>query len=405
MKHKILPFIFMSLSVTGIAQFKNDNVLYKTVDPADLCSMLDKNKGYLLLDVRSVPEHNDTSSSAVYNLGHFKGARNIDIGELGSRLSEISAYKDKPVFVYCSHSQRSRRASKMLSDSGFTKVYNINGGMTSFHYRSLKDEGCLASLYETNNSYSILSFNQICLRMQKGNPPFLMDVRSDSAFRHVSMDAKMNAMGILKGTVNIPLSDIQNRRANIPKDGQEIIITDMFGNDAAVAAALLTKNGFDKVSILIEGIDRILSTDSRDLACPDMYLSPVSYKTFYVTEFGRYSRNNSNYTLLDIRSIEEFENRHKDNWRNIGHLKNAVSIPVDQLQNRLTELDKNKEVIVYGFSSGLESYRAADLLAKNGFKNVKVLVGGIFNMRWASGNVKGQEYLRDMVKDVPETNQ
>src|SRR5689334_13711449 len=120
-----LPLILV-ISIAAKGQFKNDNVLYKTVDPADLCSTLEKNKGYILLDVRSSPEYADTSTSASLNLGHLKGARNIDIGQLGKRLSEIKEYKDQPVFVYCSHSQRSRRASKMLADSGYTNVFNIN---------------------------------------------------------------------------------------------------------------------------------------------------------------------------------------------------------------------------------------------------------------------------------------
>ena len=61
---------------------------------ADLCATLEKNKGYILLDVRSPGEYADTSTFASYNLGHLKGARNIDVGQLGKRLSEIKEYKD-----------------------------------------------------------------------------------------------------------------------------------------------------------------------------------------------------------------------------------------------------------------------------------------------------------------------
>jgi hypothetical protein len=34
-----------------------------------------------------------------------------------------------------------------------------------------------------------------------------------------------------------------------------------------------------------------------------------------------------------------------------------------------------------------------------------VIFGGIFNMRWTAGNVKGQSYLKDFVVDIPEANQ
>src|SRR5258705_13962998 len=113
MLHKFCLPLFLLITMSAKSQFKNDNVLYKTVDPTDLCATLEKNKGYLLLDVRSPGEHFDTSTFSALNIGHLKGAINISINELDKRLAELQAYKDQPVFVYCSHSQRSRRASKL----------------------------------------------------------------------------------------------------------------------------------------------------------------------------------------------------------------------------------------------------------------------------------------------------
>jgi len=402
---RLLSFVILSLcTITATAQYRNDNVLFTTVDPADLCATLEKNKGYLILDVRSPGEHYDTSSFAGYNLGHLKGARNINISELGKRLNEIKEFKDQPVFVYCSHSQRSRRAGKLLADSGFTKVFNINGGLTAIHYRGLKQWDCMESLVETNNSYTIISANELCSRMKSSIPPFILDVRSDSAFRHISRDAKENAFGVIRGAVNIPIAQLENRLSQVPK-GKEIIITDMYGVDASKAAVILKANGYEKVSVLIEGIDRILYTDSKELTCRDfMYISPVTYKMFNATEFGRFASENKNYTIVDIRSNEEFENKHKDGWRNIGHIKNAVHIPAEVIGSRLSELDKNKEIVIYAFGTGTEVYATADLLQRSGFSRVIVLVGGIFNLRWSAGNIKGQSYLKEMVEDVPEIN-
>ncbi|HEU4633281.1 MAG TPA: rhodanese-like domain-containing protein, partial [Flavisolibacter sp.] len=132
---KKLSIAALSLLSAAVVQgqYKADNVLYKTVFPQNLCFELKQQKDYLLLDVRSPGEYSDTSSSASLNIGHFTNAINIDIRQIDKRLNEIAAYKDKPVFVYCSHSQRSRRVSKMLADSGFTHVSNINGGMTAIH--------------------------------------------------------------------------------------------------------------------------------------------------------------------------------------------------------------------------------------------------------------------------------
>ena len=290
-----LPLILL-ITISANSQFKNDNVLYKTVDPADLCATLEKNKGYILLDVRSPGEYADTSMSTSYNLGHLKGARNIDVGELGKRLLEIKEYKNRPVFVYCSHSQRSRRANKMLSDSGFTNLFNINGGMTAIYYSELNGKGCLKSLVETSNNYEIISANELCKKQNiKNNKVFVLDVRPDSAFRHISKSAKENAMGVIRGSVNIPLADLPGRLSEIPKGFGEIVVTDIYGDEAAKAAVLLKQNGYSKVSILIEGIDRILYTDASNLPCRDeLYVSPLSYETITVSEFGKYAKETNN---------------------------------------------------------------------------------------------------------------
>ncbi len=393
------------MTIAAKSQFKNDNVLYKTVDPADLCATLEKNKGYILLDVRSPGEYADTSASASYNLGHLKGARNINIGELGKKLSEIQDYKDQPVFVYCSHSQRSRRAGKMLADSGFTKVFNINGGMTAMHYSDAKEKGCLKDLVQTSVSYSIISFNEFCGMMGKDNGPLVIDVRPDSAFRHISRDAKVNAMGTIKSSVNIPLEKFSSGQADIPK-GRDIVLVDIYGDEASKAADLLKKNGYNNVSVIIEGIDRILYTDSKNVPCRELfYTSPIGYKTITVGEYGEYSKANKDHILLDVRTADEFQNKHKDYWRNIGHISGAFNIPVADLSTRYSELDKNKEILVYAFGSGKEPFEAANALQKLGFTRIKVIYGGVFNMRWTAGNVKGQSYLRDMVVDIPEANQ
>ncbi len=71
-------------------------------------------------------------------------------------------------------------------------------------------------------------------------------------------------------------------------------------------------------------------------------------------------------TLLDVRNEEE---------QMTGFIDNSVNIPVDQLRERLIELDPNKEIITY-CAVGLRGYIASRILKENGFKNVKNLLGG-----------------------------
>ena len=62
-------------------------------------------------------------------------------------------------------------------------------------------------------------------------------------------------------------------------------------------------------------------------------------------------------TLLDTQTEGEFET---------GHIPGAVNIPVDELRERLGELDPKKPVYVNCYS-GLRSYIACRILAAHGF--------------------------------------
>jgi rhodanese-related sulfurtransferase len=150
---KPILLLLFAFPVLSEAQFKNDNTLYKTIYWQQFCNQYPQEKDALLLDVRSTGEYSDTSSSSGLNIGHLNGATHINISELGNRLPEIQAYKNKPVYLYCSHSQRSRRGSKLLSDSGFTNVININGGLTDLYLTDASTVPCKTSLLQTNNAW------------------------------------------------------------------------------------------------------------------------------------------------------------------------------------------------------------------------------------------------------------
>jgi len=75
--------------------------------------------------------------------------------------------------------------------------------------------------------------------------------------------------------------------------------------------------------------------------------------------------NADDYTLLDVRTEEEFNN---------GHIEGAVNIPVDSLRNRIDELDKEKPIVEY-CKVGHKGYIADRILSQNGF-HVRNVTGG-----------------------------
>lgn len=78
---------------------------------------------------------------------------------------------------------------------------------------------------------------------------------------------------------------------------------------------------------------------------------------------------NLNPLLLDVRTREEF---------NSGHIKNALLIPVQELQKRVGELSeyKHSDILIY-CATGNRSTVASKILIDNGFKRIANLRYGI----------------------------
>ena len=80
-------------------------------------------------------------------------------------------------------------------------------------------------------------------------------------------------------------------------------------------------------------------------------------KQWHLADVDNLPRDGS-VTLLDTRTVEEFVH---------GHIDGFTNIPVDELRERLDELDKSKPVYVI-CQSGLRSYIACRILAGNDFE-------------------------------------
>ena len=71
--------------------------------------------------------------------------------------------------------------------------------------------------------------------------------------------------------------------------------------------------------------------------------------------------------MLDVRTAEE--------WNEI-HIPGATHIPLDELENRLSEVPKDQEIVVY-CRSGNRSKPGAETLVNAGYTNVSSMAGGV----------------------------
>ncbi len=83
-------------------------------------------QGAQLVDVREPYE---------FSSGHARGARNIPLGQLGSRLGEVAT--DRTVLLICRSGNRSRAAQDLLRHRQIADTRNVRGGMLAWHRAGL----------------------------------------------------------------------------------------------------------------------------------------------------------------------------------------------------------------------------------------------------------------------------
>lgn len=99
------------------------------IEPADLASRLARRPAPQLVDVRTAPE---------FAAGHVKGALNLPVMALASRLDALGLDPARPVVAICLSGHRSVPAVRLLRQRGFDAVH-LAGGMMAWRARRLPE--------------------------------------------------------------------------------------------------------------------------------------------------------------------------------------------------------------------------------------------------------------------------
>ncbi|MGB9887612.1 MAG: FAD-dependent oxidoreductase [Moorellales bacterium] len=99
----------------------------RTLSARELVEKLARGDDFVLLDVRTLPQH---------GVRHIKASNTvvIPLGELRSRLHELP--RDKEIVVYCAAGARSYEAQRILDGAGFRNVSFLEGGMMAWPYEA-----------------------------------------------------------------------------------------------------------------------------------------------------------------------------------------------------------------------------------------------------------------------------
>jgi rhodanese-related sulfurtransferase len=110
-----------------------------------------------------------------------------------------------------------------------------------------------------------------------------------------------------------------------------------------------------------------------------LLISPKNSPSVEITPAQAYAKYQQGAFFLDVRSQEEWDQ---------FHIAGSTLIPLGQLQNRLGELPKNKDIVVVCLS-GHRALSGTDILRQAGFKHVSCLTGGL--QAWMDANYPIQQ--------------
>ncbi len=192
--------------------------------------------------------------------------------------------------------------------------------------------------------------------IQKGNI-ILVDLRSE----------KESAAGHIARTVNIPYDELEDYLDDFDSKAPVVI----YGDNAKGARKELAQAGIKGVSLIDGGLQGYQARGGKLVSgepateiewVRKLGKGEVSSEEFLVVA----EEGSATQVVLDVRGAEETVG---------GTFSNVITIPLDNLEARMAELPKDKEMLVH-CTTGARAEMAHTVLKKAGFKS-RFLVGDL----------------------------
>jgi rhodanese-related sulfurtransferase len=126
-KHPVLAALAVVLAVAVLVyELRSRRTAYAALRPQEAIQLM--NQGAQLYDLRD---------AAGYAAGHINGAKHLDPGQQANAVDQLKRFKDRLLLLYCEDGGRSTQLTRQLHASGFTKVFNLRGGLATWRAEGL----------------------------------------------------------------------------------------------------------------------------------------------------------------------------------------------------------------------------------------------------------------------------
>lgn len=127
---KLIPLFAALLLIAGCAAPAQESG-YRQVTAEEAIALMEKESGYIILDVRTAQEYSEK---------HIPKAVNIPNESIGTEDLPALPDKNQLILVYCRSGNRSKQASEKLAALGYTNIVEF-GGINSWPGETVSGEG------------------------------------------------------------------------------------------------------------------------------------------------------------------------------------------------------------------------------------------------------------------------
>ena len=127
---KLIPLFVALLLIAGCTAPAQENC-YRQVTAEEAIALMEKESGYIILDVRTAQEYSEK---------HIPDAVNIPNESIGAEDLPALPDKNQLILVYCRSGNRSKQASEKLAALGYTNIVEF-GGINSWPGETVSGEG------------------------------------------------------------------------------------------------------------------------------------------------------------------------------------------------------------------------------------------------------------------------
>jgi rhodanese-related sulfurtransferase len=396
MRNRILlltpAFLFLFISTA-----KSQNTYAEVTLPELMKKKQGGDSRMVIIDVRTPGEYGDSARGKSGNIGRIKGAINIPLQLLSqdsTAIKQFEAYRDKDIYLICSHSYRSRTVSNMLLKKGYTSVTNVRGGMTEWYRRYDDLKNYRGELYDQDINYKNLSSAELFSMLDAANPPLLIAVSNSPRFFWDSANIRFyKIFPALKNAQYYNYVDSLQILELVKKENRPVVLYNIVNSGAAELADWFYQKQVNNVYHLVGGLNLLYevglnsgkkktssffsSNSGINFITPQQYCQAIS------------SKNTNGLQVIDLRADSLYNKINNGVKHKYSHLAGSANFFFKRSVAEFVQMfpDKNREYLFIN-SFGADGIELADELSKAGYK-IKWLIGGYDRWEWYMNNVEG----------------